>query len=153
MSVPAGVRVRYPSVSIWLVIRDNYKVFINDQPKMITTSIVIMPQCQIHRFFSTTTWLDVGACRLRLRFTFTVFGRNRCAIQFFVCLLFSLHERGQHCLLLLYSNIFWSDINIEQFYQWSDIGMIFIFVLRNFDSIKLFSLAYTMLDHKCHGIR
>ena len=32
-----------------------------------------------------------------------VFGRNRCAIQLFVCLLFSLHERGQHCLLRLYS--------------------------------------------------
>ena len=36
-----------------------------------------------------------------------VFGRNRCAIQFFVCLLFSLHERGQHCLLLLYSFLFY----------------------------------------------
>ena len=34
-----------------------------------------------------------------------VFGRNRCAIQcFFV---FSLHERGQHCPLLLYSFLFY----------------------------------------------
>ena len=34
-----------------------------------------------------------------------VVGRNRCAIQFFLCLLFSFHERGHHCLILLYSII------------------------------------------------
>ena len=44
-------------------------------------------------------------------------GRNRYAIQCFVCLLFSLHERGHHALYCCIVDFFfyWSDISIDRF--------------------------------------